>query len=109
MCRLDVTIAATNHEEHPAHQGELPGRTNESRLEHALRGICVWTLTALGRASGFDRLTSATLWDMAHGDALWALVLAKGVLSFGTTALALETVQVPIDISVLADVVVRAV
>lgn len=53
----------------------------EERLLLALQGICAWTLASVGRAVGYSSFSGSVLWEWASGDALWAFILSKGVLS----------------------------
>jgi len=68
----------------------------ESQLEQgdqsvllAMQSICTWALVAVGRTMGYARLSGQVLWVWASRDVLWALVLAKGVLSIPSHRLSL--------------------
>ncbi|CAE8624069.1 unnamed protein product [Polarella glacialis] len=80
---------------------------DDAKLAAALQGISVWLLTTLGRATGLDQITSCTLWELALGDALWASVLAKGVLSFATCQV--FALPVPEDLALLQYALLKAV
>jgi len=54
----------------------------EQDLRQAFHAICIWALVSLSRAvGGYARLSSTLLWEWASRDPVWALLLAKGVLS----------------------------
>mmetsp|Transcript_15414 Transcript_15414/g.33374 ORF Transcript_15414/g.33374 Transcript_15414/m.33374 type:complete len:660 (-) Transcript_15414:52-2031(-) len=50
----------------------------------AMKGICVWACAIIHNlvTGNHSHLTASHLWDWASGNALWAVVLAKGVLTF---------------------------
>jgi len=81
----------------------------EERLLRALRSICAWALATVGRGVGYDRFSAAVLWEWASGDALWALVLAKGVLSMPPGSAAVGDVPRPSELPDLQVAVLRAV
>ncbi|CAK0879967.1 unnamed protein product, partial [Prorocentrum cordatum] len=53
----------------------------DRRLLVALQAVCTWSVAAVSRTCGRAGLTPEILWEWTCRDALWALVLAKGVLS----------------------------
>eukprot|EP00434_Breviolum_minutum_P018343 symbB.v1.2.016184.t1/scaffold1227.1/size245474/11 len=64
----------------------------DARMLRALQALCSWILAMLVRAVGQKQLENPTvLCDWAGGDLLWALVLAKGIL----------TIELPAEDSVL--------
>jgi len=65
---------------------------NEAQLQRSLQIICAWALAALGRTLGYERFSPGVLWEWAASDPLWALVLAKGVLSLSPKSCREETV-----------------
>eukprot|EP00927_Polykrikos_kofoidii_P010217 TRINITY_DN14323_c0_g2_i1.p1 TRINITY_DN14323_c0_g2~~TRINITY_DN14323_c0_g2_i1.p1 ORF type:complete len:723 (+),score=117.53 TRINITY_DN14323_c0_g2_i1:118-2169(+) len=83
LCRTETAAAARRGFGSPTAADVRRKLAPPGRLEQSLRGVCVWMLTALARSVGFGNLTTATLWEWAHGDALWASVVVKAVVDFG--------------------------
>lgn len=55
----------------------------EARLFRTLQQICVWAAAVIGRTVGYANLSAEVLWNWASADPVWAVVLAKGVISAG--------------------------
>ncbi|CAJ1368473.1 unnamed protein product, partial [Effrenium voratum] len=52
---------------------ESGGNPDDSweRITRSLRAITCWTVAALGRTAGYERVSSEVLWELAGGDTLW--------------------------------------
>ncbi|CAJ1389977.1 unnamed protein product [Effrenium voratum] len=61
---------------------ESGGNPDDSweRITRSLRAITCWTVAALGRTAGYERVSSEVLWELAGGDTLWAALLLRGAL-----------------------------
>lgn len=61
---------------------------DEQRLFRALRGTCVWAMWAVGHGIGYHNFSGKVLWEWTSEDAVWALIMSKGVLltSYGDLA-----------------------
>lgn len=94
------------HEE--SSSAALRGDRGGTRLERGLRAICTWLFIALGRAAGYGAITREVLWEVAHGDALWALLLTKGVLSSAPEPPAGPQVPAPPDLPALRGAMLKA-
>mmetsp|Transcript_9180 Transcript_9180/g.24041 ORF Transcript_9180/g.24041 Transcript_9180/m.24041 type:complete len:614 (-) Transcript_9180:93-1934(-) len=87
-------------------------KQEEEPLFRALRALCAWTLRVVHVVAGEGRLSGSVLWAWASGDAVWALVLAKGVLSTRdevAKAGAAPRSMLPAEMALLRNEVLRAV
>ncbi|CAK0856475.1 unnamed protein product [Prorocentrum cordatum] len=82
----------------------------DRRLLRSLQALAAWTVSTLGRALGYGRLSSAVLWEWASRDAYWAVTVCQGVLSFRAPDVdgAEGGVLVPADLDLLQAAVLRA-
>jgi len=94
MCRLDAELLLSHQEE---------------RVQSALQGICAWSLAALGYVVGFESLSSRVFMEYALGDSVWALILAKGLLSMSASHTKSCVVAAPANLPELQYTVLRAV
>eukprot|EP00929_Paragymnodinium_shiwhaense_P074374 TRINITY_DN38057_c0_g1_i2.p1 TRINITY_DN38057_c0_g1~~TRINITY_DN38057_c0_g1_i2.p1 ORF type:complete len:685 (-),score=131.37 TRINITY_DN38057_c0_g1_i2:105-2159(-) len=76
LCRSESSLWSMSVSQMGAHQ----------RLANALQSVCIWTLAAIGRLAGYERLGAQCLWEWTAGDGLYVMVLIKGALQKGAPA-----------------------
>eukprot|EP00747_Dinoflagellata_sp_TGD_P220634 gnl/TRDRNA2_/TRDRNA2_92581_c0_seq1.p1 gnl/TRDRNA2_/TRDRNA2_92581_c0~~gnl/TRDRNA2_/TRDRNA2_92581_c0_seq1.p1 ORF type:complete len:550 (-),score=107.26 gnl/TRDRNA2_/TRDRNA2_92581_c0_seq1:34-1527(-) len=103
LCRLEAPAQSQKE----ARKSSLD--QTDTRLLQALQGICMWSLAAVGRAVGYQRLSANVLWEWCSSDAVWALVLAKGVLTVCPDAERHGIVAIPDDLHELQRALLTAV
>lgn len=82
----------------------------DSRMLRAFQALCSWILAMLSRTVGQKQLENPSiLSDWTGGDLLWALVLAKGILSIDDDGWSTDDVALPQELPQLQRAILNAV
>ncbi|CAE7319715.1 unnamed protein product [Symbiodinium natans] len=90
-------------------EGRRAADARDRRVGRSLQAVASWMIAALGRNVGYENLTPLVLWDLAGGDALWALVLARGALALPQHSGRAKALEAPEEIELLHQTVALAV